>query len=83
MRIGCVAVYGFGALLLAAAAQSPQAPRFTVLSSHSVATIPARVMHDVDSYGSWEPSTVDIDGLESGFANVSELRVPGGRRTFA
>jgi hypothetical protein len=77
MRIGCVTVYGFGALLLAAAAQSPQAPRFVVLPSHSVATIPARVMHDVDCYASWEPSTVDINGLEAGLAHVSELRITG------
>ena len=35
-------------------------------------------MHDVDSYGSWEPSTGDLDGLEAGLAHVSELTIPGG-----
>ena len=39
--------------------------------------IPARVMHDVDSHGSWEPSTADIDGLEEGLAHVSELKITG------
>jgi len=77
MLIRRLALIGIGVLLLASAAQAPKEPRFVVLPSHSVPIIPARVMHDVDSYGSWEPSTADIDGLEAGLAHVSELKITG------
>ena len=77
MRNWCFAGLGFSALLLAGAAQAPQEPRFVVLPSRSVPNISARVMHDVDSYGSWEPSTAEIDGLEARLAQVSALKITG------
>ena len=77
MRFWCFTAFGFSAFLLVGAAQTPQESRFVVLPSHSVPNIPARVMHDVDSYGSWEPSITDIDGLEAGLDQVSALKITG------
>jgi hypothetical protein len=34
-------------------------------------------MHDVDSFGSWEPSTEDIDGLEANLVQVTALKITG------
>lgn len=34
-------------------------------------------MCDVDSYGSWEPSKAEIDGLEAGLSVVSKMKVKG------
>lgn len=73
----CIATFGFGVFLLAGAAQAPQERRFVVLPSHAAPNIPARVMHDVDSHGSWEPSTADIEGLEAGLKRVSLLKITG------
>jgi hypothetical protein len=77
MRIGCFSLLSIAVLLLAGAAQVPKEQRYAVLPSRSVPRIPARVMHDVDSYGSWEPSKSEIDGLESDLPHVSELRITG------
>jgi len=77
MRIWCLTALCLSTLLLAGAAQTPQESRFVVLPSHSVPNIPARVMHDVDSFGSWEPSTEDIDGLEANLVQVTALKITG------
>jgi len=34
-------------------------------------------MCDGDSYGSWEPSKADIDGLEAGLADVAKMIITG------
>ena len=77
MLIARLTVVGLSFLLLGGAAQAPQEQRFVVLPSHSVPTISARVMDDVDSHGSWEPATADIEGLERSLSRVSELKVTG------
>ena len=77
MHIWCCTALSFCVLLLAGADRVPQEPRYVVLPSRSVPNIPARVMHDVDSYGTWEPSTADIGGLEAGLAQVSALKITG------
>jgi hypothetical protein len=51
--------------------------RFVVLPAGAARTIRARVVGDVDSYGSWQPSKADIDGLESNLAQISQLKITG------
>ncbi len=77
MRIGCISLLGFGVLLLAGAAQTPKEPRYVVLPWRSVPKIEARVMHDVDSYGSWEPTKSDVDGIEVNLSHISDLQIAG------
>ena len=77
MHISRFMVVGLSALILGAAAQAPHEQRNVVLPSHSVPTIPACFMCDVDSYGSWEPSKADIEGLEAGLSFISEMKIKG------
>ena len=56
------------------ATQASQEQRYLVLRSRSVPTIPACYMCDVDSYGSWEPSKAEIDGLEAGLSSITEIK---------
>ena len=64
-------------LLIVASIQGQTEPRFVVLPSNAALTIPARVMGDVDSHGSWEPTRDDIDGLDGRLSQISRLKITG------
>ena len=76
MFIRRFAVFSLFVALLGAA-QTPPNQRYVVLASNSTPIIPACYACDVDSYGSWDPSKPDIDGLEAGLSIVSGMKIKG------
>lgn len=70
-------VIGSLIFLVIANAPAQQEQKFVVLPPSAARTISARVMGDVDSYGSWLPGKVEIESLESNLSHIAQLNITG------
>lgn len=81
MSIGKIIAAG-AFMLVATGTLGQRGQRFVVLPANAAPTIPARIMGDVDSHGSWQPNEADIDGLEANLAQISKLNIRGWKTTL-
>jgi hypothetical protein len=77
MNCGRLTAIFLGLLVLTGVAQTPQGQRYVVLSSNSESKFPPRLAWDQGSYGSWKPSSEDIQSVEISLYRISEMNIAG------